>query len=234
MAKAYPIIRKVHSVLGAIVGVQIVLWIASGLFFTLFPIGQIRGDYLRAPLSATISAPEDGFVAMETVAGTGGGEVERVELRPFPGGAVYEVKTSFGVFLHDAASGDVLSPLDDKTARRVVLARWAGRGELSDLSLVADAPAESGGKGREMWKADFEGVDKATFWVDPYTGKLTAVRTPLWRTFDLMWGLHIMDWQNRETFTSWWIKLTAFASLVFVFSGIWLVVRRILRGTLLV
>lgn len=233
MAKAYPIVRKTHNVLGAIVGVQIVLWIASGLFFTLFPIDQIRGSHLRAPLADTISVPDGGLVRMETVAGTGGGEVERVELRPFPGGAVYQVDTTFGTFLHDAVSGDAISPLNEATARRVVLAQWAGKGELEGLSLVTEAPAESGGKGREMWRADFEGIDKATFWVDPYTGDLAAVRTPLWRTFDLMWGLHIMDWQNRETFTSWWIKLTAFASLVFVFSGVWLVVRRIARGSLL-
>lgn len=233
MAKTFRIIRKTHNVLGAIVGVQIVLWIASGLFFTLFPIDQIRGRQLRAEMPSTIGVPAGGVVAMETVAGTGGGEVELVQLRPFPGGAVYQVDTTFGTFLHDAATGDVLSPLDEAMAKKVATASWAGRGQLSALSLIADAPAESGGKGREMWRADFIGTDKATFWIDPYTGKLTAVRTPLWRTFDLMWGLHIMDWQNRETFTSWWMKLTAFASLVFVFSGVWLVVRRIFLGRLL-
>lgn len=233
MSKSYPIVRKIHNILGAIVGVQIVLWIASGLFFTLFPISQIRGSHLRAPLPATIAVPDGGLVAMDAISGAEGGDVERVELRPFPGGAVYQVDTTFGVFLHDAATGDVLSPLSEATARKVATAHWAGNGKLSGLSLVSDAPSESSRKGREMWRADFEGTDEATFWIDPYTGKLAAVRTPLWRTFDLMWGLHIMDWQNRETFTSWWIKLTAFASLVFVFSGVWLVVRRIARGSLL-
>ncbi len=84
-----------------------------------------------------------------------------------------------------------------------------------------------------MWRAQFEGPDTATFWIDPQDGELAAVRTGWWRAFDLFWGLHIMDWQNRETISSWWMKLFAFASLVLTLAGIWLVIDRLRKGTLL-
>ena len=84
-----------------------------------------------------------------------------------------------------------------------------------------------------MWRADFAGKDTATFWIDPQTGDIAAVRTGLWRTYDLLWGLHIMDWTNRVAFTSWWMKAAAFLSLVLTLAGIWLVIVRVARGRIL-
>lgn len=233
MGKTYRFIRRTHNVLGLIAGAQVFLWVMSGLFFTLFPIGQVRGDHLRSELPRAITMPEGGFVDMERVAGVSGGEVENVRLKPFPGGPVYEVDTLFGTFLHDATSGDLLSPLSEARARQVALAHWGGSGKLVKITKIETAPAESGAGGRSMWRADFSGADSATLWIDPYTGDLTTVRTPLWRTFDLMWGLHIMDWKNRETISSWWMKLFAFCTLMLVLAGLWLTVRRLMKGMIL-
>lgn len=35
-------------------------------------------------------------------------------------------------------------------------------------------------------------------YVDAGTGEVLALRSRLWRAFDFMWGLHIMDLQGRE------------------------------------
>ena len=42
----------VHKWLALLVGVQIVFWVVSGLFFTLFPIEQIRSENLIRPAQA--------------------------------------------------------------------------------------------------------------------------------------------------------------------------------------
>jgi len=68
-----------------------------------------------------------------------------------------------------------------------------------------------------VWRIDFEKPDAASFYVDAKTAEIKAVRTGLWRTFDFMWGLHIMDWSNRENFNSWWIKTVAALSVFFCF-----------------
>ena len=41
-------------------------------------------------------------------------------------------------------------------------------------------------------------TDGARFYIDAETGELLAVRTDFWRFYDVMWGLHIMDLQERE------------------------------------
>lgn len=226
-------VRRSHNIIGLVVGLQVFLWVLSGLFFTLFPIEQVRGDHLRAEVPNVIKTPEAGLVDLDAIAGVAGGEVESVRLKPFPGGPVYEVDSTFGTFLHDAASGNAISPLNEQRARQVAMANWGGSGELQSLTSVEESPPESGAAGRTLWRAEFKGADTATLWIDPYAGDLLSVRTPLWRTFDLMWGLHIMDWKNRETISSWWMKLFAFLTLNLVLAGIWLVIRRLMKGMIL-
>ena len=84
-----------------------------------------------------------------------------------------------------------------------------------------------------MWRADFSGEHKATFWNDPRDGQIAAVLTQHWRLFDLVWGLHIMDWQGRETISSWWMKAFSFGLLVLSLSGVWMLVERARQGRLL-
>lgn len=234
MRPIHRLMPRLHNILGLLVGGQVLLWIASGFFFALFPIEQVRGEHLRAKPADVISLGPDAMVSPGSLPGMADGTVSAVRLRPFLDGAAYEIETTGGKALFDATSGAPLSPLDEAHARLVAEAGWAGTGTLADLSLIDPAPRESGrGFGRAMWRADFSGTDTATFWIDPQTGDIAAVRTGLWRTYDLFWGLHIMDWQNRETFTSWWMKLAAFLSLVLTLAGIWLVIIRVRRGKIL-
>ena len=48
MAKSSRLNTRVHKLLGLVVGAQLLLWTVSGLFFTLIPIEQVRGEHLRA------------------------------------------------------------------------------------------------------------------------------------------------------------------------------------------
>ena len=47
-----------------------------------------------------------------------------------------------------------------------------------------------------VWQVALE--DGTNVYVGTETGRIEAVRTRWWRTFDFMWGLHIMDLQERE------------------------------------
>lgn len=221
--------RQTHNLLALVVGTQILLWMVSGLYFTLYPIETVRGTHLRAPMEDTLTNPEPGWVQIDSLA-VG---ARRVTLRPWLGRSVYEVEREAGTILYDAVTGEQLTPLDEASARAVAEANWAGRGTLVSVALVQAAPSESGRKGEPMWRAEFEGKDTATFWITPDTGEVRAVRTGVWRLFDLMWGLHIMDWSARETISSWWMKAFAFGGLTMSLAGAWLLVRRLSMGTLL-
>ena len=69
------------------------------------------------------------------------------------------------------------------------------------------------------------------------TGAVTARRSTLWRVYDFLWGLHIMDWRGHEDFnTPLLIAATALA-LAMSIAGIVLLPGRLgftawLRGRL--
>ncbi len=226
--------RRLHNVLGLIVGAQVLLWVVSGLYFSLRPIEEVRGDHLRSSTQQLITELPESTAPVNAVLAAVGEPVITMKVKPWLGRAVWEVETQSGKALYDAETSAALSPVTEEDARRVAEAGWAGEGALARLTLVDSAPREAGrGFGRAMWRAEFEGAGRATFWIDPQAGDVAAVRTAWWRTFDLFWGLHIMDWTNRETISSWWMKLFSFGALVLSLAGIWLVVDRSLKGRLL-
>ena len=50
-------LRKLHLWFGIGIGLQLGLWLISGLFMTLFPIDQVRGTHLRAEHAPQIVSP---------------------------------------------------------------------------------------------------------------------------------------------------------------------------------
>jgi len=229
MAKFTWMVTRLHRLLALVVGAQLLIWTVSGFFFTLKPIEQVRGSHLRADVTldpATI--PPDLVLPV----GQDGASILSAELKRFGHTLVWEVTDTSGTRLHNVFTGDPRPPMTEADIRALAAAHWAGQGELETLAFVEAAPAETGRAGQPLWKAEFAGKDAATFWFDPQTGDLVAVRTPWWRTFDLLWGLHIMDWTSRETFTSWWMKLFGFSAVMLSLAGIWLLVDRARKGRL--
>lgn len=234
MFKITQFLRRTHNLLALIAGAQILLWVVSGLFFAMRPIEEVRGEHLRSEAHEMIAALDAPVVPPQEVLAAAGEPVLSLRLKSWLGRPVWEADMHSGKAMFDAETGVAVSPVTEEDARRVALAGWSGAGSLTGLALVEPAPREAGrGAGRAMWKASFDGAEKADFWIDPQTGEIATVRTGWWRTFDLFWGLHIMDWTSRETISTWWMKLFAFASLVLTLAGIWLVVDRLRKGQLL-
>ena len=42
---------------------------------------------------------------------------------------------------------------------------------------------------------------------NPFTGEIVAIRSSEWRIWDLMWGLHIMDWVDRDNIDNILLKI---------------------------
>lgn len=206
---------RLHKWLALAVGLQVLFWFASGLFFTLIPIERVRGEHLRQlPERAVLDAGQFGL----SVPASPDFPMHTAQLSLLEGSPVWLLSGPQGRRLVDAATGLQLSPLSEATARRLALAAWLGRGELAALERVEAHTGEYKGP-LPAWRARFKGEDTASLYLDAVTGEVRAVRTPHWRAFDVLWGLHIMDWTSREVFTTWWMKLAAGAGLVLALAG---------------
>ena len=225
------IMSRIHRYLATIIGVQLIFWVVSGFYFTLFPIEEIRGSHLSYSLPSGLNLRKQDILPVEDVTRRVAG-LKSVTLKPFLDGPVYEIETSRGTHIVDAASGDRLTPVEEPLALRLAETYWAGDGVLQSLTLMEEPNRESSASG-PVWRAEFEGKDTASLYIATDTGELMAVRTTKWRIFDILWGLHIMDWWGRETFTNWWMKWFAGMAIFMAFSGVFIIISQVRRGIFL-
>lgn len=185
-------LAKWHIWLGWLVGVPIVLWLATGLFMVFRPIEEVRGEHLRralppAPLvmpGSMLAAEDDGLKELRVVMQQG----RAVAILTTLAGETRRV---------DFASGAALPPLDAAGARALVAQRIEGGAQAERVTLF---PAESTPfdfrRPLTVWQVAL--ADGTNVYVGRDTGEIEAIRTRWWRAFDLAWGLHIMDLSERE------------------------------------
>tara|TARA_B100001996_G_scaffold376174_1_gene357099 strand:+ start:781 stop:1257 length:477 start_codon:yes stop_codon:yes gene_type:complete len=65
-----------------------------------------------------------------------------------------------------------------------------------------------------------EDDEEINVYQNPFSGEVVAIRSTQWRLWDLMWGLHIMDWIDRDNIGNIWLKIFSFIALFTSVSGI--------------
>ncbi|MGJ8560313.1 MAG: PepSY domain-containing protein [Litorimonas sp.] len=220
-------IRRIHLWFGIGIGLQLGLWLISGLFMTIVPIDTVRGTHLRSQSTHELLDVSSVLVAPQSILNKLDQEASTLTLTIINKIPVYLAQSEQQLLAFNAETGEARGPLSEAEARSIASQRYAGEGAISSATFYFDiAPREYGREG-PVWRIDFDRPDRASFYVDALSGDLKAVRTGLWRTFDFMWGLHIMDWSNRENFNSWWIRATAALTLFFFLTGLGLVALRL-------
>ena len=64
--------------------------------------------------------------------------------------------------------------------------------------------------------------DEINVYVDAISGQVVAIRSEQWRLWDLMWGLHIMDWETRDEINNWLLKLFSVLALISSLTGVFI------------
>ena len=224
--RTFRLMSQIHLWLGIAVGVQVMLWLASGLVMVLWPIETVRGEHLRTPeAEQPLDWTTDGL-PLGTILSVANTPVLSARTGRLAGTPVWQLETAGGPLAVDARTGAVLTPVSEAMARRIALERYAGSGTLQRAARIETPPREAG-LDVPAWRFDFGPEDAATLYVNARTGELRAVRTTLWRVYDWFWGLHIMDWSTRENFNSWWIRATSTIALLFGLAGVVLTVYRL-------
>ncbi|MFZ5658151.1 MAG: hypothetical protein ACOY37_14070 [Pseudomonadota bacterium] len=218
--------RRTHRVLALIVGLQALLWMASGLYMTAISIDVIHGDHLAHRHRPALADA----TALHAPAAVGISRDEPLRLKQWRGHAVYEVGKGADARLVDARSGQVLSPLSAATARAVARDLYQGEGTVESVAWLTRAPAEVGGRPAPMWRVRFADGVATTLYISPFTGERLATRHTLWRAFDVMWMLHIMDYRTREDIGNPLLRIASVLGLLLTLAGLLLSIR-VLRGS---
>ena len=212
---------RYHVWLGWLVGVPLLLWTVSGLVMVARPIDEVRGTDLRAelpPLPATTVYPP----AIHSAA-------DSLTLKQTALGPRWIVALGKDRYAADPRDGRRLPALDRAQAIAAALGSRKSAAQIAMAGLTdAEHPPLDLRHARPAWGVRF--ADGARFYVDADTGELLAVRTRFWRFYDVMWGLHIMDLQQREdTHHPILIVFTAIAALATMLAVLLMIVRYIPR-----
>jgi uncharacterized iron-regulated membrane protein len=219
---------SIHKWVGLIVGLQILAWMVSGLFMTWFPIEQVRSEHLiRETPHRVLQQAVDLTTASDALA-TLSIPISRLELVDIAGRWMWRIDANGKPHaLMDIATGRVISPLDESAARDIAAADYAGEGKIVSATLIEkEAPIEYRST-LPVWQVVFDDTDETHLYVQPLTGKVVARRSGLWRMYDFLWSLHIMDYSAREDFNNWPVVVMSFLGLVLAVTGIGLLVYRL-------
>lgn len=211
--------NQVHKWLALIVGVQVLFWVGGGLLMTMMPIEKVRSEHRVAATPATALDPGRMLGAAEAARAAGVEAFSKAEVRTTPRGPVWTLTPVDGEAVTvSAINGRPLPPLDGVEARRLAAVSYAGPGKPVSAAFLPEAPEETGREG-PLWRVDFDDRERTSFYLSPETGEVLTRRSELWRFFDLMWRLHVMDWDDGEDFNHPLIIVTAAASTILVLSG---------------
>lgn len=193
----------------------------SGLYMTAVHIDIIHGDHFIRVAQPKPLDPREIVSPMAAIAAAAGsGEAVRLAWpleRP-----VYIVRSDLGERLVDARTGARLSPPTRDQIRKAAEHWFTGPEQLVHLTLIGRIPGEIRGRQAPLWRADFDGWNKPTLYISPSTGELVSRRHELWRIFDFLWMLHIMDYETRDNVNNWLARGFTWLAFSTVLSGAWL------------
>lgn len=226
MNKAF-LAYKLHKWLGLFIGLQVLIWLSTGLYMVIVSLDFIHGDPLVKNMQLAIEVPTSTDLSVADLL-TQFPAAHSISLRSVKGKTLYTVSTAGKNFLVDPATGAVVSPLGEQLARDIAVFHFNGDDPVIAATLItSDPPREIGARRLPLWRIDFADRYSTTFYIDPDHGRLVTRRHQYWRIFDFLWMLHIMDYVDRDDVHNLLLKSAQITGLTFVLTGFWLLYFRL-------
>ncbi|MDQ7049698.1 MAG: PepSY domain-containing protein [Enterobacterales bacterium] len=228
MFKAYQL-RKKHKWLALLVGWQLFLWSISGLYMTFVDLDIIHGDHLvdmpaPAKISSATIQPIDAELLQQLA------PIRQIRLKSYFDLWVYEVIGDKTTTLVSASSGKRQQPLTKQQIIQRAKQIYTGEGDIQSINRLQSYPKELGSRQKPVWQVNFDDPFNPSLYFDPLSGRLISKRSDLWRVFDALWVLHIMDYWGSNQFEGYLFRIVAILSLFLTLFGAGLLYFRLKKG----
>jgi len=195
-------VRKIHRYLSIFIAIQLLLWTISGIYFAYNKIEMVRGEQYRLPL-------ETEYRIFKRL---GQEIIEKNE-----NGLKTYLTYPDNLPVNNLLPNEAINIAKEKTSLNP-----------TEVSLIetAERGAEFRGRRLPIYKVSTDTKDGINIYIDPITGDVAAIRSDSWRAWDLLWALHIMDYQDRDNINNFLLKIFSILALVSSISGVILFFRK--------
>ena len=224
--KFHLFIRRSHRYLGVILGIQFLLWTMGGLYFSWSDIDEIHGDFERKHpplLSGTISMiSPSGALQINSIKPDSlhGVQVVNILQRPFYS-IRYILNNRETTILADAQTGQVREDIGKDEAIAVAKENFIQNTSVRNVEYIQEVSKHSEYRGRPLpaWKITFDHYSNTNVYVSSQLGRVETFRNKKWRTFDLLWMFHTMDYSGRDNINNWVLRAFSIFGFVTILSG---------------
>jgi len=224
-------LRKNHKWLALITGLQVFIWSVSGLYMVSVDLDIIHGDHLVKILPNEVIDPQTLSPISEQVLNNME-PLQSVTLSSHFGKAFYRIAfesadNKSGESIVDGQTGQIAPTLSNKRIKEITDQIYAGDASISSIKLLNEYPKELRPIKQPVWRVAFDDLANSTLYFHYQTGRLISKRSDLWRIFDFLWTLHIIEYLGFEGYTGLLFRILSILSLTMAILGSFLLYYRL-------
>jgi len=220
-------LKKCHKWLSLLVGIQLLIWLGTGLYFNLMDHDKASGNKYRQRIaSAEFDSQRliEPKLVLEQVT-----DVVELKLITLLSQPYYLLTHEKGLYRHfrndyslvDAYSGKPVA-IDETMAIALASASYKGPGQVSSASKQAPPHQDIPREKNDAWRVDFNDDLNTSVYLDAGSGRIIGHSNDDKRFVDIFFMLHFMDYGSEGSFNNIQIMVFAVFTLFFALTGfIW-------------
>jgi len=183
----------------------------------------IHGDHLvKTSKPALLSLRSENLTESFAELAKTNRDASAISLKSLSGQTTYLIESNGESISIDASSGQPSLPIDARSAENFAQQYYTGSSNIIKSVLIeTNPPSELGARRLPIWRVDFDDLWQTSFYISPVNGDLVTRRHALWRVFDFMWMLHIMDYDERADVNNWVLRIVSSLGFLLVITGVW-------------
>ena len=208
------LVRKIHKYLSFFISVQLLLWTISGIYFAFNKIELVRGEQYLKKTEESYDLSIFNFKI---------DKASDIDFQKRLGKEIIIINSNDSVRYLDKF-GMPVKKMSSIEAMESVINQTSLTPLIAEEVLNEKAGSEFRGRSLPIYKVKTKSKDdsKINVYINMYSGDVVAIRSDKWRIWDLMWGLHIMDWKERDNIDNLFLKIFSILALVSSLTGIML------------
>lgn len=232
-------IRVLHYWLGAIVSLQLLVWLVTGVYFNLTPHDELKGmvynhSHHIEPKALKID-PERLLSAEEVLALPPNNTVEQLTLQMIAEQPVYMLDNQVQRYQHQcqqqslrhAYSGKPFV-IDRHIATQLALNSYMGPGEFISINKLEKAHTEWPKQCNPMWQVNMADELETRIYINAVNGQLIGHKNQQTQVADFMFKLHFMDYLHQGSFNNPFSWLFGLMMLILSLTGLYWVIENLI------